>query len=85
MGTFSAGAAPPLLQPGSLPSSSKSSSLRRKHSAFLGFGVETLSAVPPFNHPVDLLWVSAWEIDNAPTCKHVHCLIRAVPMLGGQT
>lgn len=37
----------PSSQPGSLPSSSTSSAWRRKHSACLGLGVETLSAVPP--------------------------------------
>lgn len=49
MGTFSAGAAPPLPQPGSLSPSSTSSAVTRKHSAFLGLGVETVSAVavPP--------------------------------------
>lgn len=46
MGTFSAGAAPPLTRPRSLPSRSVSSMLRRKHLAGC-LAVETLSEVLP--------------------------------------
>lgn len=69
MGTFSAGAAPPLTRPGSLPSGSISVVLRRKHLAGFWSGNPQRSA--PFNLLVDLLWVSTREIDThrrANTC-----------------